>query len=96
MCDLIGIINKNPLIVFISVVVLTALAYHFFFKNQENLTNPESETPKHSIVTMILGVCCTFLCGMILPFVIMYFVTKASAKSAIRSVMPDILKSQSV
>ena len=96
MCDLIGMINKNPLTVFISVVVLTALAYHFFVKSQENLSNPETETPKHSIGMMILGGCFTFLCGMILPFVIMYFVTKASAKSAIKSVMPDILKSQSV
>ena len=95
MCDLIGMINKNPLTVFISVVVLTALSYNFFFKNQENLTNSETGTPKHSIGTMILGGCCAFLFGMILPFVIMYFITKASAKSAIKSVMPEILKSQS-
>jgi len=95
MCDLIGMINKNPLTVFISVAVLTALAYHFFLKSQENLTNPETETSKHSFGMMILGGCCTLLCGMILPFIIIYFITKSSAKSAIKSVMPDILKSQS-
>lgn len=94
MCDFIGIINRNPVTTFVAVIVLTALCYHFFIKKQENLTS-ETETKKHSIGMMILGGCCTFLFGMILPFVILYFITKASAKSAIRSLIkPEMLSSE--
>ena len=142
MCDFIGMINKNPLTVFISVTILTALSYHFFFKNQENYTvtlpgfvidgtlvsvdtnvlceevkkkpmgkviydtraNCPTQTeqlvqsvqPKqHSLGTLGIMGCSTVLCGMILPLFIIYFITKTSAKSAIKSVMPEILKSHS-
>jgi hypothetical protein len=151
MCDFIGMINKNPLTVFISVTILTALSYHFFFKNQEKYTvtlpgfvlagtlvevdtnvlceevkkkpmgklifdtrancptqteqlgqpvqsvqSVQSVQPKqHSLVTLGIMGCSTVLCGMILPLFIMYFITKKSAKSAIKSVMPEILKSHS-
>ena len=43
----------------------------------------------------MLGVCCGAIFSCILPFVVLYYITKSSAKAAIKSTVcanPEILK----
>jgi branched-subunit amino acid ABC-type transport system permease component len=92
-CKLINDAKKNPLVLFISITVVVAIGYYYFY-GQENMTSEtSSESKPHSIIKMGLYGCSVMMCSMILPLIIMYFITKSSAKAAIRDVVPSLLTS---
>ena len=99
MNELIECVKKNPTTSVVIVIALVAFVY-MLYERKENLVNTMSVsgTPinKHySMGYKILYACCGLICSCILPFVVLYYITKSSAKAAIKDtvcVNPEILK----
>jgi hypothetical protein len=98
MHELIECVKKNPATSIVIVIALVAFVYMLYNK-KENLgtTMSISGTPvKSSIGIKMLGASCGAICSCILPLIILYYITKSSAKAAINSTVcsnPEILKS---
>ena len=97
MHELIECVKKNPVTSVVIVIALVAFVYMLYNK-KENLGTPImsiSGTPVHSSATKMLGMCCGAIFSCIIPFVVLYYITKSSAKAAIKSTVcanPEILK----
>jgi len=96
MHELIECVKKNPATSVVIVIALVAFVY-MLYERKENLatTMSVSGTPVHSVATKMLGVCCGAIFSCILPFVVLYYITKSSAKAAIKDTVctnPEILK----
>jgi hypothetical protein len=66
------------------IVVCIVFAIIFLWKLTNRQENAEG-TSSGSLGGMLLYCCGTIICGCILPFCIMYFITKSAAKAAIES-----------
>lgn len=106
MHELIECVKKNPATSVVIVIALVAFVY-MLYKRKENLVNTMSisgtqvqqsisETQvKHSNASKVVGASCGLICACIIPLVVLYFITKSSAKAAIKSTVcanPEILK----
>ena len=96
MHELIECVKKNPATSIVIVIALVAFVYMLYNKKENLGTNMSiSGTPVRSVYTKMLGVCCGAIFSCILPFVVLYYITKSSAKAAIKSTVcanPEILK----
>ena len=97
MHELIECVKKNPATSIVIVIALVAFVYMLYNK-KENLGTimSISGTPvQHSNVSRGIGASCGLICACIIPLVVLYFITKSSAKAAINSTVcanPEILK----
>ena len=101
MHELIECFKKNPATSVVIVIALAAFVY-ILYRRKENLVNNNNTMPviisgppvHHSKTVRVVGALCGAILSCILPLVILYYVTKSSAKAAIRGTVcanPEIL-----